>query len=125
MMATLIELLEHGAMVQAEGHCKCRRRQFLRFLAFRLEHFDLAALARDPQTLGPQLDDLAHLASDGAEAAAQMRAGSEDLDLLPIQRGPGARRRVAAANQVVREIDVTGPVDPGLGAAAPAFVRSL
>src|SRR6266436_4683978 len=115
-------LTEHRAGPQAQRERQLRCRQFLRILGLGLEHLDPTALAGDVHALGPDLDDLADLALYGAEPAGQMLPGLEDLDLLAVVRGPGARGRIAAANQVVGEIGVAGPVDASLRAAAPALV---
>ena len=49
----------------------------------------------------------------------------EHLEFHPVQGGPRAGRRIAAANQVVDEIHVVGPVDARLALAAPAFIAGL
>src|ERR1700675_1532131 len=81
------DLPEHGARAQADRERQFRCRQFLGVFALGLEHFDLPALAGDPQAVGTDLDDLADLALDGTEGPGQVFPGIEDLHLLAVERG--------------------------------------
>jgi len=96
--------------------------EFLAIAELGAQHFDAAALSADLEALVGQFDYFADLALDRTERAHRMLAGVEDLQFFFFQRGPGARRGVAAADQVVDEVDVVGPVDARLGPAAPAFI---
>src|SRR5882672_9123503 len=102
-----------------------RSGDFLAFFVLRLEDLDTPALRGDEKALRADLRYLADLAFHGAERAHEMLAAVENLDFLAVQRGPGSRRRIAAADEVVREIDVARPVDLRLGGAAPALVAGL
>ena len=57
---------------------------------------------------------------------AESRGGDlsrvEQIEFLLAVHRPGAGRRVAAADQVVDEIDMVRPVDPRLGFAHPALI---
>src|SRR5215212_324380 len=101
--------------------------------------FDKPALRQDAQPLGTGRDDLADLlAAHRAEGWRHDLFRVEQIQFLSLnalwaiigfalglERGPGARRRVAAADQVIDEIDMAGPVDPRFGLAHPALVGCL
>src|SRR6185503_17519069 len=101
------------------------RRDFLAVAELRAQHFDAPALRRDLERLVGDFDHFADFSLDGAEGSHRMLARVEDLQLAAAQGGPRARRRVAAADHVVDEVDMVGPVQPGFGLAAPAFVGRL
>jgi len=54
-----------------------------------------------------------------------MLSRAKQVEYYSVTGGPCARRRIAAANEVMNEIDMMVPMDPGLGVAAPAFVAGL
>src|SRR5215467_13317491 len=101
------------------------RRHLLAVFVLGLEHLDATALRGDEEALRADFGDLADLALHGAEGAHQVLAAVEDLDLLAGERGPCARGGIAAADQVVDEIDVVRPVDLRFAGAAPALVARL
>src|SRR5947209_17581038 len=73
---------------------------------------DKAALGEDPHARLADRDDLADLASaDRAKGRSDDLARVEQVELAFACRGPGAGRRVAAADQIVDEIDMVRPVD--------------
>src|SRR5215467_14891718 len=86
------------------------RGDFLALFVLGLEYLDAAALGGHEEALRADFRDLADLALHGAEGAHPMLAAVEDLQPLAVDRGPGARRGIAAAYEVVDEIDVVGPV---------------
>src|SRR5215467_4072833 len=94
----------------------------LAVLVLGLEHLDPPPLSGDEEALPADFGDFADLPLHRAECAHEVLAAIEDLDLLAAERGPRARRGVAAADEVVGEIDVIRPVDLRFGGAAPAFV---
>ena len=69
--------------------------------------------------------DAADLAGHVGEPAEGDLAGVEDLERLAADGRPGARRGIASANHVVDLVDRLGPVDPGLGGAAPPLVARV
>src|SRR5260370_31725121 len=86
-------------------------------------HLHEAALGEDPHARLTDRDDLADLASaDRAKGRGDDLARIEQVELALTCRGPGAGRRVAAADQIVHEIDMGRPVDTGLGPAPPALI---
>jgi hypothetical protein len=54
-----------------------------------------------------------------------MLAHSVQLQFLTLERRPGSRSRIAAADEVVDQIEVVVPVDPRFGVAAPTLVARL
>ena len=58
--------------------------------------------------------DLPRLASDLAMPLDRALAAVEQEHLLAGDQGPGARRRIAGADQVVDLVDVVAPVDARL-----------
>src|SRR5688500_172536 len=89
------------------------------------QHFDRPALRGHAKARLGDVGHFADLAAHVGIATEGVFLRVEDLDLLAVQRGPRARRRIAAADHVVDEIDRIGPVDLGFGIAAPAFVARL
>src|SRR5215831_15727613 len=94
----------------------------LAVLVLGLEHLDPPPLSGDEEALRADFGNFADLPLHRAEGAHQVLAAVEDLDLLAAERGPRAGGRVAAADEVVGEIDVVRPADLRFGGAAPAFV---
>src|SRR4029079_5266287 len=92
---------------------------------FRLADVDATALRGDHHAPVLRLDHLADLSLHGAERTHELLARVEELQLRAIERRPGARRRIGAADQVVDGVDMVRPVDLRLGLAEPAFVRGL
>src|ERR1019366_4406363 len=89
-------------------------------------HLDEAALAMDHDIGAVSRHDLADLfALHLGEGAGDALRALEQEQLLAVERGPGAGRRIAAANEVVGEVDVRGPVDVGFGIADDAFVAGV
>src|SRR5690242_10388334 len=83
-------------------------------------HLDVAALGEDSHARLADRDDLADFASaDRAKGRGGDLARIEQVELALTCHGPGAGRRVAAADQVVHEVDMGRPVDPGLGLSDP------
>src|SRR5215471_14620328 len=69
-------------------------------------------------------DDLAELAADPLGVAGGQRLGVEDFQLLAVERGPGAGRRIAAANEPVDLLPGLAPIDLGvIWPAAPLVGR--
>src|SRR4051812_37797099 len=106
------------------------RRPFAGFdlLAFgRLHAGDLEAAvgADDGDAVGFYRDDLAELAGDALRVLRRNGLGVEDLDGLAVERGPGAGRRVAAADQAVDLLPGLAPVDLRVLGLAHAFIGGL
>src|SRR5262249_46483651 len=70
-------------------------------------------------------DDLAELAGNPLRVLGGQRLGVEDLELLAVERRPGAWRGVAAADEPVDLLPGLAPVDLGVLRAAAALVRRL
>src|SRR5215468_1557136 len=81
--------------------------------------------AHDGESVGIDRDDLAHLAGDPLGIARGQRPGVEDLQLLAIEVGPRAGRRIAAADEVVDLAPRLAPVDMGIVSAAAALIGRL
>src|ERR1051326_8838896 len=78
--------------------------------------FDKAALRVNANALGAGRDNLAQFfAAHRAKGRRHNLLRVEEIELLlagiGFQRRPGAGRGVAAADQIVNEIDMVGPVD--------------
>ena len=101
------------------------RLQFLAVLIAQREDFDLAALRGDAEAVVAQSRSRCRWPLDLGEGARGVFAGVEQLQLLAVEQRPRARRRIAAADQVVDEIDVIVPVDARFGIAAPTFIARL
>src|SRR4029077_8019074 len=97
-------------------------RDVLTVLVLRLDYLDPPALGGHEEALRAVFGDLADLALYRAESTDEVLAAVEDLQLFAADRRPSARRRVAAADEVVSEINVVRPVDLRLRRAAPALV---
>src|SRR5258705_1083197 len=113
---------EQGARGKAVLRHELGRGYFLAVFVLCLEDLDPSSLGGHEETRGADFGNLSDLAFYRAERSEQMFAAVEDLQFLAAQRGPGAGGGVAAAYQVVSEIDVRRPVDFRFGGAAPAFV---
>ena len=74
------------------------------------------------EAVGFYRGDLAGLAGDALRVLRRQRLGVENLELLAVERTPGAGRRVAAADQPVDLLPRLAPIDPGVVGAAAAFV---
>src|SRR3974377_1291540 len=116
---------EESASGDAVLRDELRRGDFLAVFVLGLEHLDAPSLGGHEEALRADFGDLADLALHRAEGAYQMLAAVENLDLFAVQRGPGAWSGIAAAYDVVDEIDVVRPADLRLGGAAPALVARL
>src|ERR1700732_1538313 len=90
-----------------------------------LENLDLSTLRRNEQALTFYRRHLADAALDLRESAMGVLASVEQLQLPALERCPRARRRVTAADQVVDQVDVVVPVNPGLGCATPSLIARL
>src|SRR6202050_1955022 len=77
------------------------------------------------KTVGFDHGDFADLAGDTFWILRRQRLGVEDFQLLAVERGPGARRRIATADQAVDLLPRLAPVDPGIVGPAAAFVGGL
>src|SRR6185503_6606140 len=91
----------------------------------RLQHLDVAALRGDLEALRGHVRHGADLAAHVREAPEEDLLRIEDLQRLAAGGGPGARRRVAAADQVVDVVDRLRPVDARFRGAAPALVARV
>src|SRR5262245_4094654 len=87
------------------------------------QNLEAAVGADDREALGRHLDDLAHLAPDAFRVHRRQRLGLEDLQRVAVQRGPGAGRRIAAADQPVDVLPGPAPVDVGVVGTAAALIR--
>src|SRR5579871_3297056 len=67
-------------------------------------------------------DDLAELAGDPLRVLGGQRLGIEYFELLAVERGPGAGRRIAAADQAIDLLPGLAPVDLGVLRTAAAFI---
>src|SRR5476649_1192912 len=83
---------------------------------FGLHAGDLEAAvgADDGEAVGFDRDDLAQLAGDALGVLGRQRLGVENLKLLAVERGPRARRRIAAADEPVDLLPWLAPVDLGV-----------
>jgi hypothetical protein len=70
--------------------------------------------ADDGEAVAFDRDDFANLAGDAFRILRRQRLGVEDLQLLAVERGPGAGRRIAAADQPVDLLPRLAPVDRAL-----------
>src|SRR5690606_29126086 len=102
---------EQGAGADAGGSREFGGAHLLAVLVAQPQHLDLAALRRHPDRVLVDGGNLAHLADHVREAAEHDLAGIVDVELLARKRGPGARRRVAAADEVVDLFYGLRPVD--------------
>src|ERR1700722_5585635 len=66
------------------------------------------------EAVGFDHGDFADLAGDPFRVFRRQRLGVEDFQLLAVERGPGARRRIAAADDAVDLFPRLAPIDPGL-----------
>src|SRR5262249_6483169 len=86
-------------------------------------HFDKAALGEDSHPFLADRDHLADFASaHHAKGLSRELARVEQIEFLLAEFRPGAGCGVAAADQVVDEIDMVCPVYLRLGFANPALV---
>src|SRR5882762_5922652 len=108
---------EQGARGKAVLRHELGRGYFLAVFVLCLEDLDSSSLGGHEETRGADFGNLSDLAFYRAERSEQMFAAVEDLQFLAAQRRPGAGGGVAAANQVVSEIDVRRPVDFRFGGA--------
>src|SRR6267378_3061004 len=113
---------EQGARSKAVLRHELGRGYFLAVFVLCLEDLDSSSLSSHEETRRADFGNLSDLALYRGECAEQMFSAVEDLQFLAVQRGPGAGGGVAAAYEVVSEIDMRRPVDFCLGGAAPAFV---
>src|ERR1700693_2551977 len=74
------------------------------------------------KTVGFDHGDFADLAGDPLRILCRQRLGVEDFSLVAVERGPGAGRRIAAADEPVDLLPRLAPVDPGIVGTAAAFV---
>src|SRR5262249_17269808 len=118
-------LAERRAGLDLARGNELRGSQLLAVAELRLAGVNASALRGDDQAAVLRLDDLADLALHRAEGARELLAAVEELQLHAVQRGPGARRRIGCADQVVNRVHVVRPVDPRFGLAEPALVGSL
>src|SRR5215212_4368691 len=109
------DLAQLGAGLDRAACKQFTCRDFLPVAELGAQHFDAPALGGDLEGLVRDFNHFADFSLDGAEGAYRMLARVEDLQLGAGQGGPRARRRVAAADHVVDEVDVVRPVQPGLG----------
>src|SRR6266851_1079328 len=99
---------------------------FLAVLEATAQHLDEAALAMDHDACGARIDHFAEArALDLGEGPSDVLARVEQIEAAAIDRRPGAGRRVAAANEVVSDLDMVGPVDARFRRAHPALVCGL
>src|ERR1700722_4710048 len=89
-------------------------------------HVDETALRVDADAVRPRRDDLAQFfAAHTAKGRRHDLPRVEQVEPLVAHRRPGARRRIAAADQIVDEIDVVRPVDAAFRFAHPALIGRL
>src|SRR5882672_5079577 len=116
---------EESARDQADLRDELGCGYLLAVFVLRFEDLDPPALGGDEETRGADLGNLSDFALYRPEGAKQVLAAVEDLQLLAVERGPGAGGGIAAAYEVVGEVDVGRPVDFRFGGAAPALVARL
>src|SRR5204862_3768595 len=105
------------------GDARVGRFDFRTIIEAHPRHLDKAALSEDSHPLVADRDNLADLApAHHAEGLSRDLARIEQIEFLLAEFRPGAGCRVAAADQVVDEVDVVGPVYVRRGLAHPAFV---
>ncbi len=122
---SLALLAENCAEGQSHLGAHLRRRQFFAAVVAQLEDFDLAALRRHGDTLLADGGDGTDGALDLGKGLHRMLARGMHLQFLAFETGPCRRGRIAAADEVVDQVDVVVPVDARFGAAAPALVARL
>src|SRR6185437_8990307 len=69
--------------------------------------------------------NLSELTSDAFGVFRRQRLGVKDFQLFAVERGPGARRRIAASDQSVDLFPRLAPVDLGIFGSTAALVCSL
>src|SRR5688572_15102389 len=119
------DLAEDEARLDRAGGEQLPGCDLLAIPQLRAQHFDAPALRSHLEGLVGDFHHLADFALDCAVGSHDVFAGIENLQLAARSGAPGAGRGIAAADQVVDEIDVVRPVDARLGLAAPALVARL
>src|SRR5271163_655210 len=104
---------------------KFRRAQLLAVVEPQGEDLELAALRTHEHAFVADRSDRADLPRDLGKRAGEMLTGVEEPDLLAVHQRPGTGSGVAAAHQVVDEVDVIVPADLSLRIPAPALVARL
>src|ERR1700693_3136403 len=87
--------------------------------------FEAPIGADHSEAVGFDHGDFADLACDPLRVFRRQRLGVEYFELLAVERGPGAGRRMAAADEAVDLLPRLAPVDPGIVGTAAAFVGGL
>ena len=105
--------------------CEFGRTHFFSTLRAQFQHFNLAALGMDEQRGLSDFDHLTRFPHHVRVAACRVFAAVEDRHTRAGQLGPGARRGVAGADQVVHLIDMIGPMDLSLVGFEPSLVTRL
>src|SRR5579871_4032630 len=121
-MFKFLSTTEQAAGRDAARLCNLAAARFLTVLEFSLQNLDQPTLGSDLEALRGNIRDLADLSRHVGKTPEEGLAAVEDLQLFAVECGPRARRRIASPNQVVDVIDGLGPINFGLGRAAPAFV---
>src|ERR1700724_2636319 len=106
-------------------HTDLRRGGLLAVLVPELENLDLSTLRRNEHALAFDSRHRADGALDLRKSPMGVFASIEQLQLPALERGPRGRCRVAAADQVVDQVDVVVPIAPGLGRATPSLIARL
>src|SRR6202140_3167061 len=102
-----------------------RSGKLLAVLVAELENLDLPTPRRNEHALAFDRGHRADRALDLRKSAMDVFASVEQLQLPALERGPRGRCRVAAADQVVDQVDMVVPIDSGLGRATPSLIARL
>src|SRR5512138_120811 len=93
------------------GRCPLASADFLAAGGLDAGDLEAAVGADDGEAVAVDGDDLAELAADALRVFRRQRLGVEDAQLCAVDRGPGARRRIAAADQAIDLLPRLAPVD--------------
>ena len=94
--------------------------------AFTARGDQVAGVFAPPEKTGARPDPLVAAASErGVTVHRHARYSSDEAKQALAEHRPGAGGRIAAADEVVDEIDMVRPVDPRFSFAHPAFIGGL
>ena len=98
---------------------------FLASVGLNARDLETAVGTNHRKTIGIDRDDLTELSGNSLRILGRQRLGIEDFQRFAAQRGPGARRGIAAADEAIDLLPGLTPVDLGVTDAAATFVSRL